>query len=618
MIERTIEDIAESLRPHGAAPRRCSVLLGAGCSISAGIPSASEIVRNIKVKFPAAYARAASDDYPDCMAALERGLRRDLIGAYIDKAQINWAHIALAQLISGDYVSRVLTTNFDPLISRACALVNQFPAVYDFAASHIFTPDQVSEKAIFHLHGQRDGFVLLNTRSEVTKHRHHIKPVFDDAHKGRVWIVVGYSGENDPVFDLLARVKTFEYGLYWIGYDPKPPKHVVEKLLGRECGAHFIGGWDADDFFVTLAQKLQCFPPQFVTQPFSHLKSIFSMLTDYNAPRNDSDEAANLRQSRFDVASVVRPQLDNLIQIREQSLSAGYHFLAGEYERVVTLFERENIKNLSPNDADTYGWSLLMLGDRLHSIAKADDNRAQYRSAVRLFEVAAKISTTAADALYNWGNVLFDLSLAERNGAPEVMTGSAEQLLRRAVAKYRESIAIDPSFADAHNNLANALTDLARAEYPRKGDGLLREAFDHYEKAIKATGTPDIVHCNYAKAVHDLARVTGDLGLYRQSSAHFKIAANLNPNYYSVFLSWGHSLSDLARKTGAVKDYVAAFEKYRRASEIDPTDTAAQHSWHCALLELAKRSKGSKKEALIEQAKSVSREQQRRRRRLVL
>ena len=90
MIERTIEDIAEAFGPHGAAPRRCSVLLGAGCSISAGIPSASDIVRQIKVKFPAAYARAASHDYPDCMAALERGVRRDLIGAYIDKAKINW------------------------------------------------------------------------------------------------------------------------------------------------------------------------------------------------------------------------------------------------------------------------------------------------------------------------------------------------------------------------------------------------------------------------------------------------------------------------------------------------------------------------------------------------
>jgi tetratricopeptide (TPR) repeat protein len=125
----------------------------------------------------------------------------------------------------------------------------------------------------------------------------------------------------------------------------------------------------------------------------------------------------------------------------------------------------------------------------------------------------------------------------------------------------------------------------------------------------------DIIHCNYAKAVHDLARITGDLRLYKKSSTHFKIAANFNPNYYSVFLSWGHALSDLARKTGSAKDYTAAFEKYRRVAEIDPTDTAAHHSWYYALLELVKRSKGSKKGALIEQAKSVSREQKRRRRR---
>jgi hypothetical protein len=60
---------------------------------------------------------------------------------------------------------------------------------------------------------------------------------------------------------------------------------------------------------------------------------------------------------------------------------------------------------------------------------------------------------------------------------------------------------------------------------------------------------------------------------------------------------------------------MAAFEKYRRAAEIDSTHTAAHHSWYYALLELIKRSKGSKKRALTEQAKSVSRAQQRIRRR---
>ncbi len=84
-----------------------------------------------------------------------------------------------------------------------------------------------------------------------------------------------------------------------------------------------------------------------------------------------------------------------------------------------------------------------------------------------------------------------------------------------------------------------------------------------------------------------------------------------------MFLSWGHALSDEARKTGSAKAYTAAFEKYRRASEIRPADTAAHHSWYYGLLELAKRSKGAQKQALLEQAKSVSREQGRRRRQLM-
>ena len=543
------------------------------------------------------------------MAALDRGVRRDLIGGFIDKAKINWAHIALAQLIENGIIDRVLTTNFDPLVSRACALVNSFPAVYGFAASHQFNPDQVSERSVFHLHGQRDGFVLLNTREEVNRHRRYIKPVFEDAHKGRIWIVVGYSGENDPVFDLLAGVKTFEYGLYWIGFGKAPRAHVAKRLLTSGRGAHFLGNWDADDFFVSLAQRMECFPPRFVSKPFSHLKSMFTMLTDYKAPRNDPEDKLGLRQSRFDIAAVIRPQLDKLIASQEGALSAEYHFLAGEYDRVISLFEKRQLRTLSNEERGTYGWSRLILGDRLHSAAKHDDDIELYRSAAKHFAVSAKIEATAAYALYNWANVLFDLSLASRHGAPEVMTSSAEALLQRAVSKYRAAIAKEPDLPDAHNNLANALSDLGRHD----DNGMLREAFVHYETALRNTKAPDIVHHNYAKALHDLASVTNDLTLFKQTMRHFKSAERINPNYYSVYLSWGHALGDMARRTGSAKDYYGA-EKYRRAAELEPSDVAALHSWYYLLLEFANLSKSRRKAALLDQANSVSNEQKRRQR----
>jgi NAD-dependent SIR2 family protein deacetylase len=152
-----LDDIVEALQPKSGTTRRCTVLLGAGCSISAGIPTAGAIVQHIKSAYPTAYSRATPKDYPGCMAALDRGVRRDLIAGYIDKAKINWAHLALAQLIENGFVDRVLTTNFDPLVSRACALVNSFPAVYDFAASHLFNPDQVSERSVSTFTGSATG-----------------------------------------------------------------------------------------------------------------------------------------------------------------------------------------------------------------------------------------------------------------------------------------------------------------------------------------------------------------------------------------------------------------------------------------------------------------------------
>jgi hypothetical protein len=106
--------------------------------------------------------------------------------------------------------------------------------------------------------------------------------LFQDAGQARPWIVVGYSGDNDPVFNHLAAVERFDYCLYWVGFKDEEPKvHVREKLLQPGKDAFLVRGYDADRFFVELAQKLECFPPDFVQRPFSFLKGSLSTLTEY-------------------------------------------------------------------------------------------------------------------------------------------------------------------------------------------------------------------------------------------------------------------------------------------------------------------------------------------------
>ena len=167
-MERPIEEVAETLKAgkRHNPNRKCTLLIGAGCSVSAGIPTANGFVKFIKDKYPSYYERAVKKDYPSLMNELGENISKDLVSYFVDNAQLNWAHIAIAQLIHAGYVDRVLTTNFDPLVVRACALVDVYPAVYDLAASQMFKEAQLPDKAIFYLHGQRDGFKLLHDNNE--------------------------------------------------------------------------------------------------------------------------------------------------------------------------------------------------------------------------------------------------------------------------------------------------------------------------------------------------------------------------------------------------------------------------------------------------------------------
>lgn len=87
---------------------KTTLFIGAGCSVTAGIPLASGIVQQIHDRFGREYelARQAcvNDDllYQACMAELDPGQRHDLFRDHIENAQINWAHIAIACLIKHD------------------------------------------------------------------------------------------------------------------------------------------------------------------------------------------------------------------------------------------------------------------------------------------------------------------------------------------------------------------------------------------------------------------------------------------------------------------------------------------------------------------------------------
>jgi len=475
-----IGQVIDTLRNANRQHRGCSLLIGAGCSVKADIPAASGFLKLIEDRFPNKSKRAKSRSYPEYMSLLSEGERRDLIGDVIDKARINWAHIAIAQLMKHGYVDRILTTNFDPLIPRACAMVNVFPATYDLAASQYFKPDQIPDQAVFYLHGQRTGFVLLNTREECEAHSTRLAPVFEDAARGRTWIVVGYSGESDPVFNHLANVPRFSYNLYWVGYrDSEPAPHVREKLLQDDKDAFFIQGYDADSFFIKLAQELKCFPPNFIDKPFTHLDDCLSLLTPYpiGDQTGEVDIANKTRQlirsciDQYEQPTSAAPQPPQSPPIAPETLTAFRDLMSGELQK--TIPDQPNKPaGVSLPRAEPYAWAYITQGNQLVDVAKqktGEEADTLFERACAAYQAALKIKPDMHEALNNWGNALSDQ--AKTKSPPQ-----SDELYAQAFAKYEAVLKIKPNLHEALNNWGAALLEQSRTRSAQEADNLLAEA----------------------------------------------------------------------------------------------------------------------------------------------
>jgi hypothetical protein len=220
-----------------------ALLWGAGCSFQAGIPLARGVINEISKQYPTAYNRAKAKvpaagleelpDYAGVIAELSAGERRDLIRRLVAPAKINWSHLLLAELMSRQYVQRIFTTNFDPLIARACALLNVNVAIYDLAASPSYIDEAVVDPAVFYLHGQHHGFFQANIRPETQAQAEAAAKLFQSAHR-YIWIVVGYSGKNDLLFDAFINSGSFNPGLYWCHLKNDLPSKALLDELNRK------------------------------------------------------------------------------------------------------------------------------------------------------------------------------------------------------------------------------------------------------------------------------------------------------------------------------------------------------------------------------------------------
>ena len=175
------------------------------------------------------------------------------------------------------------------------------------------------------------------------------------------------------------------------------------------------------------------------------------------------------------------------------------------------------------------------------------------------YQKALQINPDYAEAHNNLGNAL-------------LQKGNVDE----AIAHYQKALQIKPDYAEAHDNLGNALL--------QKGN--VDEAIAHYQKALQIK--PD-----YAEAHNNLGNALLQKGNVDEAIAHYQKALQINPDYAEAHNNLGNALL----QKGSVDEAIA---HYQKALQINPDYAEAHNNLGNALLQ-----KGKVDEAIVHYQKAL-------------
>ncbi|NEY33747.1 hypothetical protein GTU99_16320 [Streptomyces sp. PRKS01-65] len=276
-----------------AGPGVYALLLGAGMSRDAGVPTGWEIVSDLVRR--AAVARGADEELaaadpeswwarhgdggPLGYSALLEALgdtpaaRHKLLRGYFESGdgdrhegfrRPGAAHRAVARLVARGWIRVVLTTNFDRLVEQALEAAGVHPQVVHGPAALLgMTPLAHARATVVKLHGDLTDLEARNTERELEEYPAAWAGLVDQVLDEYGLIVCGWSAQWDhALVSCFERRASRRYPVFWCA--PQGPRGRAAELVARH-GAVVVRGLTAQEFFPGLLARVEAL--EHLTEP---------------------------------------------------------------------------------------------------------------------------------------------------------------------------------------------------------------------------------------------------------------------------------------------------------------------------------------------------------------
>jgi hypothetical protein len=294
-----------------ARPQNFGWFLGAGASATAGLPTATDIIWDLKRRY---YCREenqdisrqdmqnesirvliqgfmesrgfptlwAADEYPayfEKIFGADKERQRRYLKAILseDRVTLSVGNRVLAAMIASGLCRVTFTTNFDSVLEKAVAEVAaQSLSPYHLEGSPAANQALNNEEYPLYckLHGDFRYESLKNLPADLATQNAALSECLVNAGNRFGFIVAGYSGRDLSVMDLLGKVletnNPFPHGLFWTHLKGSPVRPAVEDLLERArakgVDAQYVPIETFDALMLRLWRNIEDKPAKFDAQ----------------------------------------------------------------------------------------------------------------------------------------------------------------------------------------------------------------------------------------------------------------------------------------------------------------------------------------------------------------